>query len=168
MLTRSFSTRNIGEFTPRPLAYYALFFRNLPLSVHVFNSPSSNPYFSVASLIIFTKVLRGREAVGFVCNMYLDSRHSAAKFRALIKSCRLPMVAVSVEPFFGPPKFKGCCTCAATLASCDDKDLSASLLLPGVAREDRPSVEGRVSSEDEATPVALSVGVTSHASDGWR
>jgi hypothetical protein len=149
--------QNIGEFTPRPLAYCALLFLNLPLSVDNFNSPSSNPYFSVAPLIIFTKVLRGREAVGFVYNMYLESMHSTAKFRALIKSLLL-MVAVSVEPFFRPPKVKGCCTCASTLASCDDKDLSASLLLSGMARKDHPSVEGRVSSEDEATPVALFVG----------
>jgi hypothetical protein len=40
----------------------------------------------------------------------------------------------------------------------DDKDLSASLLLPGVAREDRMSVERRVSSEDKATPVVLFIG----------
>jgi hypothetical protein len=60
---------------------------------------------------------------------------------------------------FAPPsKFKGCCTCAETLASCDDKDILALLMLPGVVREDRPSVEGRVSSEDEATPVVLFVG----------
>jgi hypothetical protein len=68
------------------------------------------------------------------------------------------MFSFSVEPFFLPPKLKGCCTYAATLASCDDKDISAALLLPGVAREDRLSVEGIVSSEDEATPVAMFVG----------
>jgi hypothetical protein len=38
--------------------------------------------------------------------------------------------------------------------------LSASLVLPGAAREDLPSVEGRVSSEDKATPVVLFIGRT--------
>jgi hypothetical protein len=100
---RSFSTRNIGDFTPRPLAYCGMFFLNLPISVDNFKSPSYNPCFSVAPLIIFTKVLRWREAVGFDCNMYLDSRYSAVKFHALIKYVLLPMVSVSVEPFFSPP-----------------------------------------------------------------
>jgi hypothetical protein len=152
MPTRIFSTRNIGELTPRPLANFDLFLLNLPLSILFVKSTSSTPYLSVTSLIMFGKVLRGSEAGGFVWDKYRDSRHSVAKFRALIKSCIFEMVAASVEPFFRPPKFKGCCTCAATLASCDDKDISASLLLPSVAHEDRPSHEGRVSSEGNTPP----------------
>jgi hypothetical protein len=103
MLTRSFSTGIIGELTPRPLAHYSLCFLNLPLSVHVSNSTSSNSYFSVASLIIFGKVLRGRDFLGYVWDKYLALRHSAAKLRALIYCCLFPMAFVSVDPVFHSP-----------------------------------------------------------------